>query len=125
MENFVPTLKRFIVNLILFLGGVGFVVAGIQYVNYLTGDKSYGIHVAKMAGLPSKVIERATQILKQHIYEKLNDGTEIPKETSDQLTFFQEQDNILRKELNKIDLNSMTPIEAIKYLDELKKEHDL
>lgn len=43
MENFVPTLKRFIVNLILFLGGVGFVVAGIQYVNYLTGDKSYGI----------------------------------------------------------------------------------
>ena len=89
------------------------------------GDKSYGIHVAKMAGLPSKVIERATQILKQHIYEKLNDGTEIPKETSDQLTFFQEQDNILRKELNKIDLNSMTPIEAIKYLDELKKEHDL
>ena len=89
------------------------------------GDKSYGIHVAKMAGLPSKVIERATQILEQHIYEDFNEGTKTSKEASDQLTFFKEKESILRKELNKIDLNSMTPIEAIKYLDELKKEHDL
>ena len=88
------------------------------------GDKSYGIHVAKMAGLPNKVIKRATEILDHHI-DTMNDGTNIPKEASDQLTIFKEQDSILRQELNNIDPNSMTPIEAIKYLDELKKEHDL
>ena len=89
------------------------------------GDKSYGIHVAKMAGLPNTVIHRASEILNHHIEQSAKGGTSAPPETSNQLTFFQEQELKLRKRLNEIDVNSMTPLEALRSLDELKKEHGL
>ena len=89
------------------------------------GDKSYGIHVAKMAGLPNTVIHRASEILNHHIEQSAKDGTSLPPEMSNQLTFFQEQELKLRKRLNEIDVNSMTPLEALRSLDELKKEHGL
>ena len=89
------------------------------------GDKSYGIHVAKMAGLPNTVIHRASEILNHHIEQSVKGGTSAPPETSNQLTFFQEQELKLRKRLNEIDVNSMTPLEALRSLDELKKEHGL
>jgi len=89
------------------------------------GDKSYGIHVAKMAGLPNTVIHRASEILNHHIEQSVKSGTSAPPETSNQLTFFHEQELKLRKRLNEIDVNSMTPLEALKSLDELKKEHGL
>ena len=41
---------------------------------------------------------------------------------SNQLTFFQERESKLREQINKVDLNSMTPLEALAYLNELKKE---
>ena len=89
------------------------------------GDKSYGIHVAKMAGLPNTVIHRASEILNHHIEQSVKSGTSAPPETSNQLTFFHEQELKLRKRLNEIDVNSMTPLEALRSLDELKKEHGL
>ena len=89
------------------------------------GDKSYGIQVAKMAGLPMKVIKRAEQILEHYINDDLSNSPQIPDASNDQLVFFNDRDQLLRNELKEIDLESMTPIEAIKYLDELKKEHNL
>ena len=88
------------------------------------GDKSYGIHVAKMAGLPSSIILRASEILDYHIQQSLKDGSHHPSEVSNQLTFFQERESKLREQINKVDLNSMTPLEALAYLNELKKEYD-
>ena len=89
------------------------------------GDKSYGIQVAKMAGLPKIVIQRAEHILAHHIDANLNDKRTVSIESYDQLTLFNGQDSKIIKKLKKINLDSMTPIEAIKYLDELKKEYNL
>jgi DNA mismatch repair protein MutS len=89
-------------------------------------DKSYGIHVAQMAGLPKSVIHRATEILNHHIQQSAEKGgTSTPPEPSNQITLFQEQELKLRKKLNELDVNSMTPLEALKTLDEIKKEHGL
>ena len=91
-----------------------------------TGDKSYGIHVARMAGLPKSVIHRATEILNHHISQSLErDDPALPPDSSDQLTLFQEQESRLRKDLNTLDVNSLTPLEALQKLDELKKDHGL
>jgi len=90
------------------------------------GDKSYGIHVAQMAGLPKSVIHRATEILNHHIEQSAEKGgTSLPPEPSNQMTLFQEQELKLRKRINEIDVNSITPMEALQTLDELKKEHGL
>ncbi len=91
-----------------------------------TGDKSYGIHVAQMAGLPKSVIHRATEILNHHIQQSAEKGgTYTPPEPSNQMTLFQEQEFKLRKKLNELDVNTMTPLEALRTLDEIKKEHGL
>ena len=88
------------------------------------GDKSYGIHVAKMAGLPNSVILRASEILDLHIQKSpTKENNNIPKKQN-QLTFFQEKELRLREQLNAIDLNSMTPFEALNFLNELKKENN-
>ena len=85
-----------------------------------TGDKSYGIHVAKMAGLPHTVIKRATQVLNYHINESSKDEiSEVP----DQMTFFENQGLDLRKELSELNIDEMTPVEALRFLDELKKKY--
>ena len=90
------------------------------------GDKSYGIHVAQMAGLPKSVIHRATEILNHHIEQSAEKGgTSSPPDPSNQMTLFQEQELKLRKRINEIDVNSMTPLEALRTLDEIKKEHGL
>ena len=52
-------------------------------------------------------------------------GTSVPPEPSNQMTLFQEQEFKLRKILNELDVNSMTPLEALKTLDEIKKEYGL
>ena len=88
-------------------------------------DKSYGIHVAQMAGLPNDVIERAKEILEHHtnkgsVHETCNG---IPM--SDQLTLFTKKEQKLRQMLKKIDVNELTPIQALQMLDKLKRENEL
>ena len=90
-----------------------------------TGDKSYGIHVAKMAGLPATVIERATQVLNHHIKESSKEEILTVPNLPDQMTFFQNQELELREKLNELNVDDMTPVEAIRFLDELKKEYNL
>jgi len=85
-------------------------------------DKSYGIQVAKLAGVPEFVIQRSNEILSQ-----LSDA-DITKKTKDltskiepmQMNFFEPKEDPLKKKIEKINVNNLTPIEALNILNELK-----
>lgn len=87
-------------------------------------DHSYGIHVAQLAGLPKTVIERAKEVLHNLEQEELtpNHTPRLAAKKSDnskQLDIFAKQERMIRHELEKIDLNNTTPIEAINILQKL------
>lgn len=93
-------------------------------------EHSFGIHVAKLAGMPAKVVNRANEILKTLEASRAqgNGGTSesIKRVTEEnmQLSFFQLDDPVLeniREELTKIDINTLTPIEALMKLNAIKK----
>ena len=88
-------------------------------------DKSYGIHVAQMAGLPTEVISRASEILKQLILHEPLQKSDVSPVPTDQMDFFNIQESQLRKEITKLDTDQMTPMEALAKLDQIKKDHDL
>ncbi|MFH1850833.1 MAG: DNA mismatch repair protein MutS [Candidatus Neomarinimicrobiota bacterium] len=89
------------------------------------GDKSYGIHVARMAGLPATVIRRAKSILNHHLELSIDSGTAGPPAASQQISMFTEQETRLRQALTDLDINNLTPLEALQALDDLKKQHGL
>ena len=89
------------------------------------GNKSYGIQVAQMAGLPESVLFRAKEILNHHIESATQKGTSAHPETSNQLSMFEKQEAAFKKDLDKVDINKMTPMEALQKLDELKKDHGI
>lgn len=93
-------------------------------------EHSFGIHVAKMAGMIPSVVKRAEQVLKE--LEKNNSGDGISRPHTEaiansgnhQLSFFQLDDPVLcqvRDEILNIDVNSLTPLEALNKLNEIKK----
>lgn len=97
-------------------------------------EHSFGIHVAKMAGMPKSIVGRADEILKQLERENRQEGISgksvktAPKSTSKdggyQLSFFQLDDPVLsqiRDEIINIDVNNLTPLEALNKLNEIKK----
>jgi DNA mismatch repair protein MutS len=92
-------------------------------------DHSYGIQVAQMAGLPKFVTDRAKEIL-QNLESKELTPYEIKKEKLNKLknkdefqySLFEFKDDRLRKEINDLEINKMTPIEALTKLDELKRK---
>jgi DNA mismatch repair protein MutS len=91
-------------------------------------EHSFGIHVAKLAGMPSKVVNRANEILKtlESSRTTQDSGEKIKRVTEEnlQLSFFQLDDPVLeniREELTKIDINTLTPIEALMKLNAIKK----
>ena len=88
------------------------------------GNKSYGIHVAKMAGLPQIILDRANEILLHHIKNSKEKGNYLPKGNNDQISIFKENDKSYLKDLKDIDVNNLTPIEALKILDNLKKKYE-
>ena len=95
---------------------------------------SFGIHVARMAGMPIKIIERAYEILHQ-LEQKMQDAKDdasnigkklktMPAPSPIQLSIFDTFDETagkIKKELLELDINSMTPIECMMKLNELKK----
>ena len=93
-------------------------------------DHSYGIQVAQMAGLPDEVTERAKKILKNLEGSELTVHDGEKKETVKgrigagevQMTLFEMKDDKLREELKKLDIEKMTPLEALQKLAELKKK---
>ena len=97
-------------------------------------EHSFGIHVAKMAGMPKSIVGRADEILKQLERENRQEGISgksvktASKSTSKdggyQLSFFQLDDPVLsqiRDEIINIDVNNLTPLEALNKLNEIKK----
>ena len=97
-------------------------------------DKSYGIHVARLAGIPVEVIDRAREVLGNLEQQSLDiddrpalaRSTAKPREgegrkaESIQLDFFQSINDEIYRELKSLDLDAMTPLEALKRLAELK-----
>ena len=93
-------------------------------------EHSFGIHVAQMAGMPQSITKRAQTILKQMESENRKHGIKKPiddfieKREGYQLSFFQLDDPVLsqiRDELLHLDVNNLTPIEALNKLNEIKK----
>jgi DNA mismatch repair protein MutS len=88
-------------------------------------DRSYGIEVAKLAGLPNEVVERAREVLAQHEFAEqqatahLSPGASPP---AAQLTIFTPLSQPVLDKLREVDLNRLTPLEALNLLAELKKE---
>ena len=90
-------------------------------------EHSFGIHVAKMAGMPQQVIRRANKILKKleksHSSEELTDKVKTLKDDL-QLSFFNLDDPLLEEikdEILHIDINTLTPVEALMKLNEIKR----
>ena len=88
-------------------------------------DRSYGIEVAKLAGLPNEVITRAREVLVEHesaeheLTEHLSPGATPPPT---QLTIFTPISQPVLEKLHAVDLNRLTPLEALNLLAELKKQ---
>jgi len=85
-------------------------------------DKSYGIHVAQLAGIPRPVLHRAREVLD----ELESNGREAkpwkkPQEPAQQIPLFGGK-SAVQEELEKLDIDGMTPLEALKTLYELKKK---
>jgi DNA mismatch repair protein MutS len=92
-------------------------------------DRSYGIEVAKLAGIPGPVTQRAREILKKHEENEhqLSDNLTVrsrrkPKIVVNQMSLFTALEEELRNALRFIDVDSMTPLEALRLLSELKKK---
>ena len=90
-------------------------------------DRSYGIEVAKLAGLPNEVVERAREVLAEHENSEhrltgqlAQDDTSAPRPT--QLTIFTPISQPVLEKLREVDLNRLTPLEALNLLAELKRE---
>ncbi len=126
MEGFFPRIKNFNVsikelnNKVLFLRKL--VPGGSEH--------SFGIHVARMAGMPQSVVKRAEEILVQ--LEKTHKQKQLDKPVTDivekregfQLSFFQLDDPVLKRirdEIVGLDLNNLTPLDALNKLNEIKK----
>lgn len=93
-------------------------------------EHSFGIHVARMAGMPKSVIKRANELLKE--LEQTHDNKSLSRPIPDlaqkregmQLSIFQLDDPVLkqiRDEIKKVDINNLTPLEALNKLHEIKK----
>ena len=92
-------------------------------------EHSFGIHVAKVAGMPQKIISKAEKILKNLELDKSQNTKKeistLEKEDHQQLSFFQLDDPILsdiRNEIDNLDVNSLTPVEALVLLNDIKKK---
>jgi len=91
-------------------------------------DRSYGIEVAKLAGLPPEVVKRAREVLKEHESAEHELTGHVardelsPAPARVQLTMFTPLSQAVVDSLRDADLNRLTPIEAMNLLYELKKQ---
>ncbi len=90
---------------------------------------SYGIQVARLAGMPSDVIERAKEVLRNLENGEFEEGAprlarssrKPPREPSAQFSLFESSEDQLRQRLKKLNIATLTPLEALNLLDELKR----
>ena len=83
-------------------------------------DKSYGIHVAKLADLPSVLIERANQILK--VYENKEQKRDVVIQESLPLDELMKEESAVEKEIKELDILNITPLDALNILYSLKEK---
>ncbi|MCL6536461.1 MAG: DNA mismatch repair protein MutS [Armatimonadetes bacterium] len=92
-------------------------------------DRSYGVHVARMAGVPPEVVQRAEQILRE--FERRGVQGAVQPPTSDaptirtkklQLTLFEAEAHPVLEALRALDITTLSPVEALLKLDELKRK---
>jgi DNA mismatch repair protein MutS len=92
-------------------------------------DRSYGVHVARMAGVPPEVVQRAEQILRE--FERRGVQGAVQPPTSDaptvrtkklQLTLFEAEEHPVLEALRALDITTLSPVEALLKLDELKRK---
>jgi DNA mismatch repair protein MutS len=106
-------------------GGIAF----LRQVEPGAADRSYGIEVAKLAGLPAEVIARAREVLLEHesaerrLTRRLSED-EGARSPGVQLTIFASPFEAVLQRLREVDLNGSTPLEALNLLSELKRELD-
>jgi DNA mismatch repair protein MutS len=89
-------------------------------------DRSYGIEVAKLAGLPDEVVQRAREVLAEHESAETRVSAQlaadIPLKPAAQLTIFTPLSQPVLEKLREVDLNHLTPLEGLNLLAELKKQ---
>jgi DNA mismatch repair protein MutS len=108
--------------------GVKEVAGGIVFLHNIepgAASKSYGIEVAKLAGLPSVVIERARRILRQHEKQERFAAANVQAEAAAepmQLTMFTPLSQRIVDRIEAVDVNALTPLQALNLLEELQTE---
>ena len=85
---------------------------------------SYGVHVARLAGLPTHVTDAADEILEQLLHEAPLSRLGAPDALAELVPLFGAEDHPVVKRLRKLDPNTLTPIESLQILDELKRQID-
>jgi DNA mismatch repair protein MutS len=118
-----PLVKNYRVSIKETPGGIVF----LRKVEPGAADKSYGIEVAKLAGLPGEVIRRAREVLLEHEGQerqsvKKLEGRGQPEPDSVQLAIFTPLSQQIVDRLKDTDVNRLTPLEALGLLDQLKKQ---
>ncbi len=126
MEGSFPRVKNFNVS----VKEVGNKVIFLRKLEQGGSNHSFGIHVATMAGMPKSVTKRATEILKKLEGDKEKEGLAKPmsaikkQREGIQLSFYQLDDPVLKEIRNQIanlDINNLTPLEALNKLNDIKK----
>jgi len=85
-------------------------------------DRSYGVHVARMAGVPQTVLKRATEVLAD-LEQTTQAPTPIQASTQKlQLSLFEMEPSPVEQELQRLDVNKLTPVQALMLLDDWKKK---
>ena len=107
--------------------GVKEAAGGIVFLHNIepgAASKSYGIEVAKLAGLPAAVIERAKRILRQHEKQERSAVADVQETGAEpmQLTIFTPLSQRIVDRLDALDVNSLTPLQALNLLEELQQE---
>ena len=107
--------------------GVKEAAGGIVFLHNIepgAASKSYGIEVARLAGLPSAVIERAKRVLRQHEKQERFAAANVQVETAEpvQLTIFTPLSQRIVDRIEATDVNSLTPLQALNLLEELQQE---
>ena len=140
MEESLPRVKNYNVS----VKEVGRSVLFLRKLQRGGTDNSFGIHVARLAGMPSKVVERAEEILGVLVASHADDSLAVEQSASKgkgkampkvktpqpspqmgiQLSMFQLEDPVLvqiRDQIRDLDINNLTPLEALNTLNEIKK----
>lgn len=103
-------------------------VAFLRKVVRAKASKSYGVHCARLAGLPGDIIDRAGELVKKLEFhqraarEVVAGKNQVAAAMSEQLSLFSTDHNRLREEILALDISDMTPLQSLNYLDKLQRK---